>query len=563
MRVHLSHGTLATYAQNNMADLWRIPSFLYLCLHALATSGENPNCHLQPFGCHTPPNVDVEEFTVEHAPVPEEFFKMYVRQNKPAIFRSAVTQSVASRLWSDEYISKHFGDMEVRLEAKNEKTHLPPRGEKYLGRDNLRHFVETYHNRNNNVYIVSDLPQLMYKDVGIIPSFGACGQMAKRIVEVDLWWSGGSTSSIIHKDEYNQINCLINGTKQWKLIESKYEEFLYKHPEPDYELGGFSDIDPTAIDLKKFPDVTNIEWSNFIMYAGDCLFLPKGYYHLVTSSGTHNLAVSILFSRFDRVDSLDFSDCNVDVLDMRTPRSLAELDVQWQWVGKGTMVMGRQDLEERYRAVFAQRVAEMGRKANYDDIMKIISEKFTTEEGTMRFGDVHKVFAIMDKNGDGFVTNEEIRQLAVTDLRAVASEIEPFEPSAVYWFEYSVIAFERVWNALQNCLKKYKIVSKDAWLQQYQQLGGTEDFGLEIYQRLLKGNHEIKSDEINDEDIWRALENWVKFWASQYSNLSKKPSISDSRNAWEIAGKESHDDDEDESFLNKETTLYGNEKEEL
>lgn len=58
---------------------------------------------------------------VDNAPDPEEFFKMYVSRKKPAVFRSAVTQSPASRLWSDEYISKNFGDMEVRLEAKNEK----------------------------------------------------------------------------------------------------------------------------------------------------------------------------------------------------------------------------------------------------------------------------------------------------------------------------------------------------------------------------------------------------------------------------------------------------------
>lgn len=98
---------------------------------------------------------------------------------------------------------------------------------------------------------------------------------------------------------------------------------------------------------------------------------------------------------------------------MRTPRSLAEIDVQWPWIGKGTLVMGRQDLEERYRfvyglysvitiqslprqyfsAVFYQSVIDLGGKANYDDIMKIISERLTPGDSVsiMRFGDVHKV----------------------------------------------------------------------------------------------------------------------------------------------------------------------------
>ena len=39
----------------------------------------------------------------------------------------------------------------------------------------------------------------MYHEVGVIPSLGACGEMAKRFVEIDIWWSGGGSQSIIHK----------------------------------------------------------------------------------------------------------------------------------------------------------------------------------------------------------------------------------------------------------------------------------------------------------------------------------------------------------------------------
>lgn len=72
-------------------------------------------------------------------------------------------------------------------------------GEKYLGRDTLRHFVDTYHELNSSVSVVSDLPRNMYHEVDVLPSVGACGKMAKRIVEVDIWWIGGGSNSIIHK----------------------------------------------------------------------------------------------------------------------------------------------------------------------------------------------------------------------------------------------------------------------------------------------------------------------------------------------------------------------------
>lgn len=81
----------------------------------------------------------------------------------------------------------------------NFQKHLPPIGEKYLGRDTIRHFVDTYHDEGNKVYVVSDLPEKMYKEFEVPPSLGSCGEMSKNIVEVNIWWSGGGSASVIHK----------------------------------------------------------------------------------------------------------------------------------------------------------------------------------------------------------------------------------------------------------------------------------------------------------------------------------------------------------------------------
>jgi len=39
----------------------------------------------------------------------------------------------------------------------------------------------------------------MFHEVGVIPSLGACGEMARHFVEIDIWWSGGGSQSKIHK----------------------------------------------------------------------------------------------------------------------------------------------------------------------------------------------------------------------------------------------------------------------------------------------------------------------------------------------------------------------------
>ena len=79
------------------------------------------------------------------------------------------------------------------------KVHATPIGEKYMGRDTIKHFVENYHSQDSFTYVVSELPKQMYTDVGVLPSLGACGEMTKSFVEIDLWWSGGGSKSVIHK----------------------------------------------------------------------------------------------------------------------------------------------------------------------------------------------------------------------------------------------------------------------------------------------------------------------------------------------------------------------------
>ncbi|KAJ7393736.1 hypothetical protein OS493_003395 [Desmophyllum pertusum] len=73
---------------------------------------------------------------------------------------------------------------------------------------------------------------------------------------------------------------------------------------------GFSRINVLKVDLLKYPKVAEVPWSIVTINAGDCLFLPKSYYHQVTSYGTNNVAVALLFSRLDGVDDIDFAGCD-------------------------------------------------------------------------------------------------------------------------------------------------------------------------------------------------------------------------------------------------------------
>ena len=109
---------------------------------------------------------------------------------------------------------------------------------------------------------------------------------------------------------------------------------------------------------------------------------------------------------------------------------------------------------------------------------------------------------------------------------------------------------------MKICLSKNPIITENLWLTHYRVLGGTDDFGrevsspvvlkerfpscnfipkfigvlfktnivtMQIYERLSGGKKEIKREIINDEDIWKSMENWAKYWAPQYSSLTERP----------------------------------------
>lgn len=205
--------------------------------------------HMLPLGSHREPEKVDERSDI---PSSKEFFEKYVVPSKPVVFRGILKDCSMLYNWTDEYLLEKYPELELRLEAKTEKEGFVPIGNVGMGRDTLKNFIETYHQANK--YVVSELPTPTWDEV-LVPSFMTCGPFKKKFVEIDVWMSGGNTSSLLHKDAFNALNCLFNGTKEWKLFDYKYEKELYKASEPGNPFGGFSRINPEAVDLNKYPKV--------------------------------------------------------------------------------------------------------------------------------------------------------------------------------------------------------------------------------------------------------------------------------------------------------------------
>ena len=153
-------------------------------------------------------------------PSPQVFWDRYSSVRKPVVFRGAAKNFPAFRLWTDEYLKENYGNLEVKLEAKQEK-HEVPVGDRGLGRDTIQSFLDTYQWKDS--YTVSQLPDPLSREVKVLP-FLMCGTFSERILEANIWLSSGGTRSMLHKDADNAINCLLNGTKDWILIHPDNEK---------------------------------------------------------------------------------------------------------------------------------------------------------------------------------------------------------------------------------------------------------------------------------------------------------------------------------------------------
>eukprot|EP00794_Sanderia_malayensis_P008242 gene8242-9124_t len=467
--------------------------FISVCLltvpYSIRGSDVPPLGHLEPFGAHMAPS-PVDEITMENMPSPKQFWKDYVSRRKPAVFRGAAKQSPAYEKWTDEYLKAQYGDLEVRLEAKKEKQGYIPIGDVGVGRDTIRNFIDTYHDRNK--YIVSELPRPMQDEMMVIPQL-ACGEMGKRIVEVDWWMNGGNASSIIHKDAFNQINCLMNGTKEWKLIEYKYEKSIYKAWEPEREIGGYSRINPNKVDLIKYPKVASVPWQRTVLNGGDCLYLPGSVYHQVNSYGTHNFAVSLLFSRFDEKEDLDFSDCGGADLGYR---KLSDFDIDWQYPGNGTMTMGAQDLENarEHLSAICDETGQFSLKMLYF----MLSEVYSEMDKSILKKTTREMYKKITEAAGGKLTRDRIKSMPKKALRIAALAIQPMDASNTYDHEYTYVEPNRIVKLIRRMLKEDGELRRDLFVGKYEKnLYGTKMFANRIFD-VLAGSQSDKTASADD-----------------------------------------------------------------
>ena len=239
--------------------------------------------HLKPIGSHGK-ILNVE--SINYFPDPSVFFTNFVDGSKPLLIYGGAKISPAYSLWTDEYlgnIEKGKEETVIVEQAKKENRSLSPEEIPFT------EFVQRY--RNEDIYLVNDLPVFLSKDVLLPPSL-LCQDVFDYLLAKLMWFSSGGTKSVLHYDSAENINCLFAGTKKLYLIDpNKYSDQVTI----ENVKSAYSDVDVERVDFVKYPGLAKVEYHYVEMQPGDCLYIPYRWFHHVSSVG-RNLAVNIWWS---------------------------------------------------------------------------------------------------------------------------------------------------------------------------------------------------------------------------------------------------------------------------
>ncbi|XP_038078383.1 bifunctional peptidase and arginyl-hydroxylase JMJD5-like [Patiria miniata] len=251
-----------------------------------------PAGHLKPLGWHrvAEPGVD----TVDVVPEPGVFFEDYVRKGRPLLMKGAARNMKTFRLWNDEYLRTQFGDLEVEVEEGKKENRS--RG---LWTMRLDEFVEEY--QQGDIYMVASVPTEMADEVELLRCL-LCGGFTERLQDAVIWFSSGNTKSVLHFDAVDNINCVMDGQKEFFLVDKNEKNSVFM----DHPDGSFSSVDVDHVDMYEYPGLGQVPWYNVTMQPGDCFFIPYRWFHQVRSAAGRSLAINIWFVHLLR---FNYNDC--------------------------------------------------------------------------------------------------------------------------------------------------------------------------------------------------------------------------------------------------------------
>ncbi|XP_033095598.1 jmjC domain-containing protein C-like isoform X2 [Anneissia japonica] len=358
---------------------------------SILDSADSKPGHLRPLGSQKQKHpVDV----VNHFLSPSEFFANYVYASKPVIFKGVAKTANAFKFWTDAYLANlpESSSTNVDVEFNKKENRTDPSTTM-----SVKEFFNRY--KNEDIYLVTDVPSYLRKDVPI-PKSLICKDVLKKLAATVMWISNGGTKSVLHNDDVDNINCLFSGKKEILFIDFKYREYVIL----DHFEGGYSSVDVDKVDFTKYPGLSQVEFHYAEMTSGDCIFIPYKWFHQVNSY-ERNIAVNLWWEHDGKILPTP-ENCGSTVQEM----SLADVDM------KDEEKVETDDEEELIYEPLQDIMTSVLEGDQFILPSLILFTKIHPRLKDLTWSEecdrlVEKVFLIMDGNSDGILQKDDIAEI--------------------------------------------------------------------------------------------------------------------------------------------------------
>ena len=229
----------------------------------------------------------------------QDFLDYYYATNRPIILGGEIAQWPAFKLWNADYLRAKVGARPVEVQADRASN-------ANYERDKDAHrrvmafdaFIEritaagaandTYLTAYNSAKNIEALAPLR-EDLGVLDKF-----LSHREGQSEgmLWIGPAGTFTPLHHDLTNNLLVQIVGRKRVILAASTATPNLYNDRHVFSEV---SDAADPNMEAGAFPKLKDVTFLDFVLSAGDALFIPIGWWHQVTAL---DFSVSATYTNF-------------------------------------------------------------------------------------------------------------------------------------------------------------------------------------------------------------------------------------------------------------------------
>ena len=205
----------------------------------------------------------------------------------------------------------------------------------------LGQFLATYNSSDS--YLVADSPRGLGRDLALPPLL-ACRSRVPYLTAFYVWMSAGNTKSKVHYDESDNCLCQIDGTKRaalWnaaqKMTMESERTWWRSAPDDGHVDARYLEWADVDVDDVGAPGFFEMPWWEATLHAGDCLFIPVGWYHHVRALPGRNLGYSLMWSRDDTAPSCE-SLLDAGAAPLRSPPLVAASSCSWTYEAPSELV---------------------------------------------------------------------------------------------------------------------------------------------------------------------------------------------------------------------------------